>query len=169
MAENGIEDEESVINRNQLTREKLFFQVTGKAYYLTWWVLSDLRICSMEQSEIMARLVCDASLLKATDIRLKKHSIASKFCTQCDLGICEDIWHIVMQCPYFKQKRTVMLREINEIDDAEIRGLFERPQDVFYLLMGRHPENTHVLNMAKIWVISARYIVEMFKQTIIGR
>ena len=56
--------------------------------------------------EIMASLVCDASLLKSTDYRLKKKTFSHKICNKCDLGILETINHLlVMQCPFYSSER----------------------------------------------------------------
>ena len=46
--------------------------------------------------ETMASLLGDASMLEATDYRLKKKSFSHKICTRCDLGLTESINHIVM-------------------------------------------------------------------------
>ena len=61
-------------------KDKLLFQVLAKPYYLTWWVMSDVSLSNMEQWEIMARLVCDTNLLRASDVRLKRLHIRSRFC-----------------------------------------------------------------------------------------
>ena len=61
----NLEDEEYQISRGQLRNEKLLFKIIEKPYYLTWWVMSDVSRSYIEQYEIMARLVCDSSLLKA--------------------------------------------------------------------------------------------------------
>ena len=42
--------------------------------YLTWWYLSDKYPQTIRSCEIVARLVCHASLLKTDDVRLKRHN-----------------------------------------------------------------------------------------------
>ena len=86
------EDEEySVTNK-----DSILYQVTEKPRCITWWAISDLISSMVGTCEIMAKLVCDTSLLKSSDYRLKKLSFSHKICTACDLGIREDIKHIVM-------------------------------------------------------------------------
>ena len=72
-----LEDEEYQMYKQQLNKEKVLFQIIEKPYYLTWWVMLDLSRDNIEQYETMARLVCDANLLKASDARLKGAKIAS--------------------------------------------------------------------------------------------
>ena len=61
----NLEDEEYQISRGQLRNEKLLFKIIEKPYYLTRWVMSDVSMTYIKQYKIMARLVCDSSLLKA--------------------------------------------------------------------------------------------------------
>ena len=50
----------------------------------------------------MAKLVCNASLLKDYDYRLKNPTFSHKVCTECYLTIREDVTHLVMQCPAYE-------------------------------------------------------------------
>ena len=59
--------------------------------------------------DIMAALVCDKSLQKSTDHRFKRKSFSHKICNRCDLGILENVGHIVMQCPRCIDERKRML------------------------------------------------------------
>ena len=54
--------------------------------YLIWWQLSDVKHGLMRCCETMARIVSHASLLRADDVRLKRSSVASIFCTSCALA-----------------------------------------------------------------------------------
>ena len=51
--------------------------------YLTWWYLSDKYPRAMKSCEIVARLVCHASLLKADDVRLKRLNKSDRVCNLC--------------------------------------------------------------------------------------
>ena len=62
------------------------FRVLTIPYYLTWWVVADVSREIMYACENMAKMVCETSLLKSSDVRLKKASIASRFCCKCDLS-----------------------------------------------------------------------------------
>ena len=79
----------------------------------------------------MARIVCDSSLLKTSDVRQKKASLASRFCNKCDLGIKEDAMHVVMQCPLFEDSRKMMLYELNNTGLIEIDNLLRQPSHTF--------------------------------------
>ena len=129
----------------------------------------DLSRDNIEQCETMARLVCDANLLKASDTRLKGATISSKFCVRCDLGIQESIKHIVMQCPSFEEDRAVMPNELNETNNVEIKNLLSRSDEVYLFLMGKHPEEYSFEVMYVFWTISARHITAMYKKAIAGR
>ena len=52
--------------------------------------------------EIMAKLVCNASLLEDYDYPLKNPNLSHKVCTECYLTIREDVTHLVMQCPAYE-------------------------------------------------------------------
>ena len=68
----------------------------------------------------MARWVCDVSLLKSHDLRLKNLPLSAKFCNRCDLGIEEGTFHLVMQCPYFEDAIKNMFDELHATNVAEI-------------------------------------------------
>ena len=65
--------------------------------------------------EIMARLVCYASRLKSDDVRYKGASLSTVRGQFCDLGVVENVVHILMQCPAFEDKRRIMFENICEI------------------------------------------------------
>ena len=85
--------------------------------------------------EIMAELVCNTSLLKDSNYRYKNVSFSHKVCTECYLGIREDLNHLVMQCPHFEGNRAEML-DGSAIDDQYVRDALEDPQKIFNILMG---------------------------------
>ena len=92
--------------------------------------LSDVSREHISKCENMAKMVCEASLLKTSDVRLKKKSIASRFCNKCDLGIEETANHIVMQCPYFEADRKKKFEEMSDLNCAEINGILDNHGNV---------------------------------------
>ena len=92
----ALEDEEVQIVKGQLCREKLLLRVLDKSYYLTWWVMTDISRVNIDRYETMARLACDTNLLKSCNLRYKRSTLASRMCYECNLGIEEDVNHIVM-------------------------------------------------------------------------
>ena len=164
-----LEDEEFQIAKNQLRQEKLLFQVIEKPYYLTWWVMSDVSRFHIEQYEIMARLVCDCSLLKAHNVKYKGASFASKMCDKCDLGIEENTRHIIMQCPFFEIDKRVMFNELEAVENTEIAELLRDHGNVFLYLMGKHPANVSFDTMYVLWSISAKHISAIYKMAVSNR
>ena len=116
--------------------------------------------------EIINKLVCDANLQKASDNRLKKLSFSNKVCTACDLGIREDIKHLVMQCPHYEGSRTEMCDVLNAIDDPLVQEALNAPLEFFFVKMGNHPRNISFESMVKLWIVSGRYISQMYRQSI---
>ena len=93
----------------------LLHMVCYENRYLTWWAVSDRYPPYISVCETLAKLVCHASLLKVDDVRLKGSSLASKFCTLCDLGQKEDVRHLVLQCPIFALERESMFHDIRQL------------------------------------------------------
>ena len=149
--------------------DALMFKVIDRPFYLVWWIIADLLPHLTINCEIMSKLVCKASLLKDHDYRLKRKSFSHKVCTRCVLGIREDVNHIVMQCPCNEGSKQEMLEAINALDSDIAERIFAQPQDVFSILMGRHPADTHFEFMLKLWVISSTYIAEMYRNVIKSR
>ena len=74
----------------------MLFRVLDRPFYLIWWIISDQMPIHTHNCEIMSKLVCNASLLKDHDYRLKRKSFNHKMCNQCYLGIREDVNNIIM-------------------------------------------------------------------------
>ena len=114
----------------------------------------------------MAKLVSDTSLLKSSDYRLKKLSFSHKICTACDLGIREDIKHIVMQCPHYEGIRSEMCDVLKAVDDPVVQQVLSEPLEFFNVIMGKHPADAPFESMIKLWLITSRYITRMYRQVI---
>ena len=162
------EDEDCVLMYKQPHQNYLLFNVTDKPYYLIWWALADLYPMKIRMCEIMAALVCDTSLLKATDLRLKKKSFSQNVCSRCDLGIIESTNHIVMQCPYYQEYRVRMHDAIEQLGSDTSAAVMEDVQNYFYVIMGKHPENAPLHEMMGIWSITGDCISEMYRCAIAG-
>ena len=113
----------------------MMFRVIDRPYYLTWWIISYLMPELTNTCEIMAKLVCN----EAYDYRLKSKSFSHKVCDACYLGIKEDTNHIVMQCPMCEGIRSEMLDVINSIEDDQVKRIMGEEQDLFSILLGKHP------------------------------
>ena len=163
------EDEDCITLYKQPHQNILLYRVTSKPYFLIWWLLSDLIPGKINMCENMARLVCDAGRLKATDYRLKGKSHSYKICTKCDLGIIEDIHHLVMQCSFYDDNRTEMYTEHRARANDATNRIMNEPQHIFYYLMGQHPEGVSFDDMLDFWLVSGKHINKMYMRALVGR
>ena len=134
--------------------------------YLTWWYISDKFPLQTATCEIMAKIVCHATLLKADDVRLKRSSIAARFCPFCDMAQEDNITHLVMQCPRFQQERTSLFEEIRALPDGIGIYILDMERDIMSTLLGRHATNCVIEQMEEIWLISSRFIAMMYKKNL---
>ena len=144
----------------------LLHMVCYENRYLTWWAISDRYPQNISVCETLAKLVCHASLLKVDDVRLKGSSLASKFCTLCDLGQKEDVRHLVLQCPIFVLERESMFHDIRQLpNNLGINALREN-EDALGILLGRAIDGYTIEQMEMIWLISGYYIDSMYRKNI---
>ena len=158
----SLEDHEYSVSKG----DALMYNVIEEPHFLTWWLLSDMIPSMVSTCKLMAKLVCDANLLKSSDYRLKKLSFSNKICTACELGIKEDIKHIVMQCPEYEGTRSEMWDVLKAVNDPIVQEVLDEPLEYFYVIMGKHPVNVPMESMVKIWLISSHYITHMYRHAI---
>ena len=144
------EDEDYVIMFKQPQQNYLLCSITGKPYYIVWWIIADMFPNRVKMCETMASLLCDASMLKATDYILKKKTFSHKICTKCDLWLTESIHHIVMQYPAFYEERKQMITSIKALGNETADRVVEDAQSFFYTIIGMQPENTNSQTMVDI-------------------
>ena len=116
----------STVRRMEDEEYALMFKVIKRSYFLVWWISADVFPATTNTCEIMDKLVCNASLLKDNDYRLKKLSFSHKVCTACDLSVRENVNHIVMQCPGFSV-RSEMCDILKSIEDCYIQEVLKEP------------------------------------------
>ena len=139
-------------------------RIIDKHFFLTWWIISDSVPSITGECETMAKLVCNCSLLKDSDYRLKNLSFSNKVCSECYLGIREDVNHLVMQCPAFEEDRAEMLDLLNTIEDDYVKTALLDHQNIFNVLMGKQPNDTPLSSAFKIWAVSSHYISKMYRK-----
>ena len=161
----NMEDKEYSDSKN----DAIMYHVMEEPRFLTWWLMSDIIPSMVSTCEVMAKLVCDANLLKSSDYRLKKLSFSHKVCTACELGIREDIKHVVMQCPQYEGTRSEMCDVLKAINDPHVQEVLEEPLEFFPVIMGKHPANVPFESMFKIWMVSSQYITLMYRHAINAR
>ena len=142
---------------------ELLSEICTTTRYVIWWQIADKSPQLMRDCETMVKLICHASLLKIDDVRLKRLTIANRFCTLCDLGSVDDSRHMVMECPGLQPMRNTMFTKINAILDDY--GLEHDVLDgnVFLTLMGKPNVNIPMEAMEEIWISSAKNISSMYR------
>ena len=71
-----------------------------------------------------------------------------------------------MQCPDTQEIRSEMFAVINSIDDDYVKDISAGQQDLFYVLMGKHPDGIPFEYVSKIWLVSYRYVSKMYRRLI---
>ena len=61
------EDEDCKLMYKKPHQDILLYTISGKTYYLVWWILANIFPKKTVMCEVMASVVCDTSLLKSTD------------------------------------------------------------------------------------------------------
>ena len=135
-----LEDSNCAILYKDPNRNITVYNVMDGTYYLVWWIISDTKPEMISICEDMARIVCDTSLLKTNDYRLKGKTYGAKMCTRCDLGILESAHHLIMQCPFYENERKTMYHEITLIEGVWREDIMANSQEIMYILLGKHPE-----------------------------
>ena len=163
--------EDSFWDRQIFLQKKCQFLVKTVQHprYLTWWYLSDLYPNLMYQCEDMAKLVCNASKLKADDVNFRHSTYYMRTCIECNMSVIENVEHIVMQCPALDQSRRNMYDEILELPNDLGTRLLEDPSQVMLLLMGKSDNRFDIEHLILLWSISARHISKMYRQVVKNR
>ena len=142
----------------------LLMKVMDNTKYLSWWELSDRFPSAIIMCETMAKLLSHANRLKCDDIRLKGLTHSHKACSECELFQIEDLFHVIMQCPSKDKLRRDMYLELAQVNN-QIEEIFaDNTQDVFGWLIGKPIESFDRYNMHNVWLISGKYIYEMYMQ-----
>ena len=163
--------EDSFWDRQIFLQKKCQFLVKTVQHprYLTWWYLSDLHPDLMYQCEDMAKLVCNASKLKADDVNFRHSTYYMRTCIECNMSVIENVEHIVMQCPSLDQSRRNMYDEILELANDLGTRLLEDPSQTMLLLMGKSDNRFDIEHLVMFWSISARHISKMYRQVVKNR
>ena len=163
------EDDDCTILYKQPHQKYLLFDITDKPYYLSWWIIADIFPRKIRMCEIMASLVCNTSLLKDSDYRIKKKTHSHKICTRCDLGLVEDIRHLLMQCPFFSTDMRSLYEYLDQSDSDIAPRVANDTQNYFYIIMGKQPDYASFKDMVEIWLVTGEYITKIYRRAIEGR
>ena len=160
--------------------EKIFWTIQNKSHesllliekvchtprYLVWWELSDIFPDKMGMCEIMAKLVCRCSMLKADDLRLRNLTVSYRWCEFCQFSEVEDAKHLILNCPETQSQRDILMKRIDE--KASGCGVYDQISfvDKFHILLGSVIPGLDINQMVEIWFTSAYFIGNMYKQRI---
>ena len=134
--------------------------------YLIWWQMADDNHQMMKRCETIVKLISHASLLKVDDVRLRGASSFSKFCVDCDLGVVDDIRHLVLQCPKWQTGRTEMMNEIENIPDGRGVALLNSQCDLVIALLGGIDNVYTYEQKVRILTISAECITNVYHEKV---
>ena len=141
----------------------LVTMVTDKPIYSVWWSLADKFQQYMKRCEVMTKLLCHTSKLKADDSKLLRANFGERCCLLCAHLAYESTTHMVMQCDYHEVVRIEMYAEINALS----RGLDR--QCNLEVLLGKEIEGWSEFEMIPIRKITCTYITKMYNRVLKSR
>ena len=144
----------------------VLFCTIPKTKYLIWWQLADGNRLMQRTSETMAKLICRTSRLKSDDPRLKDASIGARMCQRCSLGVVENLYHLIMQCPDMVDIRYAMYEQLDLWVPNLSRKIKESPQDAFSWLIGKSMVDLSALDTVRSLEITGRHICMMYLRAI---
>ena len=138
--------------------DSLFRSMCGTSHYLSWWSLSDEKPDLRQMCEALVKIICSASRLKSDDLSLKGKPDSMKLCTNCDLGIVESAWHIIMQCPHNQVEISAMHNELSEIGDGSWEHVQWNDRNILHMILGCELPDLDKDQCNMIWEYSTQYI-----------
>ena len=147
----------------------VLFCTIPKSKYLIWWQMADKNSSLQYMGETMARLICRASRLKDDDPGLKEASKGAKMCQNCDLGIAENLYHLIMQCPAMYDLRNSLYSELDMYAHDFSVVVNNNPQRAFSLLVGKLSEDVDISTNCLGLEIVGKHVCAMYKRVLSTR
>ena len=141
----------------------LLNNVCSTSRYIIWWQLADVFYDQLYNCEIMVKLLYRSSRLKVDDVRLKNSPAAAKFCTLCDLSAFDDVYHMIMQCPYTQMARNRMFNELSNSSAGQGDKVLRAGNDILLTLLGEEMPGFPLEVMVEFWLASAKHIADMYR------
>ena len=141
-------------------------RVLPETGYLCWWQMADYNQGLMRMCENLVKIICRASKLKSDDPSLKGALYSVKACELCESYAPEDIFHILMQCPFFEEQRRLMYEKIYLVRPQAQRVFEENPPNVFAWLLGKNIDGLNPEDMHEVWEVSGYMINSMYTQVV---
>ena len=140
--------------------------ICSSSRYLIWWSVADKYPQYVKKCEIMCKLICHASALRADDFKLKSQLRTFKMCELCNMFELEDARHFLLQCPFFHNERVAMLNEIRQIDNGENLILNEGRTDLLYVLLGKTVTGLDVEVLEKLCFIVLDGVSDIYRKNV---
>ena len=134
--------------------------------YLTWWMVSDTFPRYTKECEILAKIICHASVLRGDDFKYKNVPGTSQMCVLCDDFEVEDARHFILRCSYFANERNAMLNEISQIDNDANQIFVDNNCDMLYTILGKPHAELDDGHMMAVWLIILKYVSIMYKRNV---
>ena len=148
---------------------KLLDKVNGVGKFSVWWWISDIWPNMIGMCETMVKIICRTSKLKVDDYSLKGGTHSLKACDKCEMYAVEDIFHILMQCPFFQNDMKELYAEIRLVTPNLLEEMDKDNSTAIYHLLGKPFENAPWEEQVKMWCVSGRRISMMYYKLVKGR
>ena len=90
-------------------------------------------------------------------------------CTNCELGVVENVYHMVMQCPFTEDIRKAMFEAMDSFVVDFSNRIKDNPSNTQAWLLGRTMEEVETHTMCTGLEISGRHICTMYRRVINSR
>ena len=157
-----LEDVHWQIEKQLFKNLELLKEISVDCRYLNWWMMLDNDPSITRKCEILAKLICHASMLKSDDFKLKRQSNVHKMCELCDDFVIEDARHLILQCTYFQNQREDLMLKINDFENRTGANVTNTDCDMLYILLGRRLEGLSDGQTIEIWRMCLESISAMY-------
>ena len=147
----------------------IFRCVCGTSHCISWWSLSDVRPHLRRMWQIMVKIICNSSMLKSDDLSLKGSHDSLKFCSNCDLGIVQSAWHIIMQCPNNHREIVRMYSELSNIEDGSWEYAKKYANDILCVVLGCEQPALDAQQCYTIWEITGKTVFDIYQKVVSHR
>ena len=118
--------------------------------HLVWWDVSNCYPSSIGSCEVMAAMICKASLLKSDSVEFKHTLLSMRACSNCDAGTEENMEHVIMHCEKHAHLRQQVMNRMQDFDMAYGTDISTSP-DLFLYMIGKDISNVDNDSKLLLW------------------